>query len=233
MARHIGMVGISPTGAALCYRQIFRHARTRLDPREHPRLTVTSLPLIDFVDAVHAGDWHRVGSLLRLGADALAAAGAELCFTPDNVVQHAIPLISRHSSIPWISMAETVADHLARDGRTVVGILGTRNVTSGSTYQAHLGLRGIRIHKPHDAEADIIERIVLTELVHGSVSTQSTQALHTIVEQMGQRGCDAVLFGCSEAPILVEQGNWALPTYDACDIIARHVLEASIGPAAS
>ncbi|MBX3322715.1 MAG: aspartate/glutamate racemase family protein [Phycisphaeraceae bacterium] len=230
MAKHIGMVGISPVGAALCYRQLFRHARANLPPHEHPAFTMHSLPLHGFLEAVRRDDWHRVAALLRQSVDILANAGAQICFTPDNMVQHALPLIARNSPIPWISMAETVAETISKDGRTLVGIIGTTIVTSGSTYQAHLGVKGIRIHKPQHDEADTIQRIILEQLVHGVLDDASLDALHAIVVQMKERGCDAVLFGCSEAPLLVEKGDWALPVYDSNDIVAREVFNRSTQP---
>src|SRR5687767_1467118 len=65
VAKHIGIVAVSPEGAALFYRQIFRQASHLLEPHLHPRVSLHNEPLALYIDAVRAGDWHAVGELLR------------------------------------------------------------------------------------------------------------------------------------------------------------------------
>jgi aspartate racemase len=218
------MVAVSPVGASLCNRQIFRHAREKITTGDDPIVTIHNLPLARYIAAIRADDWHTVAAMLRQSAAVLAGAGAEICFTPDNMVQHAVPMVATTSAIPWINMADIVADAVAADSRAVVGIIGTTIVTSGSTYQATLGMRGVKIHKPTPEEAEIAERIIFKELAYGSVLPDSLKALRTIAHSMRDRGCDALLFGCSEGPALEEGGDWPLPTYDACTIVAGEVL---------
>ena len=131
MTSHIGIVAVSPEGASLCHRQIFRHASALLEPHAHPVVSMHNLPLADYVDAVRAGDWHAVGALLRQSADVLASCGASFCFTPDNAVQHGVHLARVGSPIPWLDMTDIVAGAVEDDGRTTVGILGTSVVTRG------------------------------------------------------------------------------------------------------
>jgi len=227
---HIGMVAVSPVGASLCNRQIFRLAREMITTGEHPTVTIHNIPFARYIAAVRADDWVTVAAMLRQSASILAAAGAEICFTPDNMVQHAIPMVATTSAIPWVNMADRVADAIAADSRAVVGIIGTTIVTSGSTYQATLGMRGIKIHKPTDDEAGIAERIIFQELAYGRVLPDSLHALRSIALSMRDRGCDALLFGCSEGPALEEGGDWPLPTYDACTIVAGEVLRRACEP---
>lgn len=224
MPKHIGMVAVSPVGASLCNRQLFRYARQTLGHTEHPTVTIHNIPFAAYIDAVRGGHWVTVASMLRDSAEILANAGAQIVFTPDNMVQHAVPMVESSCSIPWVNMAELVAQAIANDNRVTVGILGTTIVTSGSTYQATLGIRGVRIHKPTPEEAEIVEHIIFEELAYGSLMPESLQAIRTVACAMRDRGCDAILFGCSEGPELDDRGDWPLPTYDACSIVAAEVL---------
>lgn len=225
VAKHIGIVAVSPEGAALFYRQIFRRAAHMLEPHDHPRVTLHNEPLALYIDAVKAGDWHTVGDLLRRSAEILAAAGAAFCITPDNAVQHAIQLAEAGSPIPWLTMPELVAKAVELDGRKVVGLIGTKMVTTGSTYQTILGLRGIQVLAPEADESDAMDRIIFSELIYGEIRPQSQAAVLLIIEHLARRGCEGVILGSSEAPLLVTQENAALPIYDAADLLARGAVQ--------
>jgi aspartate racemase len=225
VAKHIGIVAVSPEGAALFYRQIFRRAAQMLDPHDHPRVTLHNEPLALYIDAVKSGDWHAVGDLLRRSAGILASSGAAFCLTPDNAVQHAIHLAEAGSPIPWLTMPELVATAVAQDGRKVVGVVGTKMVTTASTYQTHLGLRGIQVLVPEPQEAEEMDRIIFSELIYGEIRPESQATVLRIIERLAERGCEGVILGSSEAPLLVTQENAPLPVYDAADLLARGAVQ--------
>jgi aspartate racemase len=225
VAKHIGIVAVSPEGAALFYRQIFRRAAQMLDPHDHPRVTLHNEPLAFYIDAVKAGDWHAVGDFLRRSAEILANSGATFCITPDNAVQHAIHLAEAGSPIPWLTMPELVAKAVEQDGRKVVGVIGTKMVTTSATYQTHLGLRGIQVLAPELEEAEDLDRIIFSELIYGEIKAESQAAVLRIIDHLAQRGCEGVILGSSEAPLLVTQENASLPIYDAADLLARGAVQ--------
>src|SRR5262249_21025816 len=92
VSSHIGIVGVSPEGAALFYRQVTRQAARLLPPNEQPRISVHNEPLEAYISAIRKDDWHAVGRLLRRSAELLGRCGAEFCLTPDNAVQHGVQL---------------------------------------------------------------------------------------------------------------------------------------------
>lgn len=225
MARHIGIVAVSPEGAALFYRQIFREAARVLPTDQHPRVSLHNEPLAHYIAAIRENDWHRVGDLLRRSAVILAQCGAEFCLTPDHAVQHGVHLAEAGSPIPWLAMPDLVASAVEADRRRIVGLIGTRMVTTGSTYQTHLGLRGIQVLVPEPDQADLIDRIIFTELIYGDIRPASQQAVLGIISRLAQRGCEAVILGSSEAPLLVTPDNAPLPVYDATEILARGAVQ--------
>lgn len=224
---------MSPEGAALFYRNIFRQAAHLVEPHDLPRVTLHNEPLALYIDALKGGDWHAVAGLLRGSAEILARSGAEFCLSPDNAVQHGIQLAESGSPIPWLTMPDLVAKAVEADRRKVVGVIGTRMVTAGSTYQTHLGIRGIQVLAPEADECEEMDRIIFSELIFGEIRPTSQARVLGIIEHLAARGCEGVILGSSEAPLLVTQQNSRLPVYDAADILARGALQrASGGPGA-
>ena len=230
MTKHLGIVAVSPEGAALFYRQIFRHAAQVLDQHLFPRVSLHNEPLAHYIDAVRGGDWHVVGELLRRSAEILARCGAQFCVTPDNAVQHAIHLAEAGSPIPWLTMPDLVAQAVVKDQRKTVGLIGTKMVTSGSTYQTHLGLKGVRVLTPDPDEADALDRIIFSELIFGQIRRESQAAVVRTVDRLAERGCEGVVLGMSEAPLLLTPDNCRLPVYDAADLLAAGAVHLAMRP---
>lgn len=221
VAKHIGIVAVSPEGAAVFYTQLSRQCSRLVLPHQHPRISLHNEPLAFFLDAIRKDDWHTVGQLLRRSAEFLARCGAQFCMSPDNIVQHAAHLAESGSPIPWLTMSDLVADAVGADGRKTVGVIGAKMVTSSSTYQTHLGLRGIHVLPPEPGEAELLDQIIFGELIYGHIRPESRQAVLGIINALERRGCEAVILACSEAPLLVTSENSCLPVYDAANILAE------------
>lgn len=221
MSRHIGIAAVSPEGAALFYRHISRQASRLLGPHEQPRISIHNEPLALYIDAIHHNDWHTVGRLLRRSADILAGCGAQFAISPDNVVQHAVQLAEVGSPIPWLTMPDLVAQRINADNRKTVGVIGTKKVMTSSTYQVHLGLRGVHVLAPSDAEADTIDEIIYGELIYGTSRPESREFVGQMISHLAGRGCEGVILACSEVPLLVSPESSCLPLYDPAEILAE------------
>lgn len=228
MTKHIGIVGVSPEGASLCYQQLFRHAAVMLEPNLHPTVSMHNIPLAQYIRAVRQDDWRGVANLLRESAERLASIGAEFCFTPDNAVQHAVQLAEANSPIPWLKMTNAVADRIQEDKRQVVGVIGTRYVTLGSAYQTDLGMRGIKLVRPSDEDAADLDRIIFNELVYGIIEEESRAAMMRVIRRLSEHGCEGIILGSSEAPLLITAEVCDVPLYNASDIMAEQALRYAI-----
>lgn len=231
MTKHIGIVAVSHEGAALFYRQIFRQASHLVrDAHQHPKVSLHNEPLADYIDAVRVSDWEEVGRLLQKSARILAACGASFCMSPDNAVQHAVHIAEAGSPIPWLTMPDLVAQSVAADGRRVVGVLGTKWVTTASTYQTHLGLKGIKVVVPTPEDADVLDNIILNELIYGEIQPKSQARVLAIIDHLAERGAEAIILASSEAPLAVNAANCSLPLYDAANILARGAVLRALKP---
>ncbi len=228
MSSHIGIVGVSPEGAALFYRLVTRHAGRLRSPNDQPRISLHNEPLAAYIDAIRKDDWHAVGRLLRRSADLLARCGASFCLTPDNAVQHGVQLAEVGSPIPWLTMPDLVGESLAKDGRKTVGILGTKLVAHSSSYQTHLGLRGILLLAPEDPEAETVDQIIFGELIYGYARPESRELVAKVIRRLCERGCEAVILASSEIPLVVSQDESPCPLYDSAEILAQAAVERTL-----
>ncbi len=229
VARHIGIVGVSPEGAALFLQRLSRLAAA--NGGDHPRVSLHNEPLALYIEAIQADDWHRIADLLRRSASMVAACGAEVCLTPDNAVQYAIQLAEHDSQIPWLSIPELVADALARENRTKVGLLGTKWVTRGAAFQTMLGMRGIQVLSPADDDADRLDEIILSELIYGKTLPSSNAEVISIATRLQERGCESLIVGSSEVPLMLNSSNSPLPLFDSAEILASRAISLDpIGP---
>ncbi|HVH08009.1 MAG TPA: amino acid racemase [Myxococcota bacterium] len=218
------MVAVSAEGAALCYRTICAEGAAALGPHDHPEITLHATPLARYVEHLDAGRWDEIGLLLLASAEKLARAGAELLVCPDNTVHPAIDAIRAASPRPWLHIAEEVADVAAARGLRALGVLGTRTLMEGPVYPARLAAKGIAHRIPDAAARERIDRIIFDELVYGRFEEPARAAFCAVIDGFARSGCDGVVLGCTEIPLLVGPADSALPLLDSTRILARAAL---------
>ena len=126
-------------------------------------------------------------------------------------------------------IAEVVADQAARDGRTRVGVLGTKYLMDSPLYPRAFATRGIAAEVPGGDDRQLINRVILDELVNGVVTATSRQEYVRIIERLAARGCDAVALVCTEIPLLMTPDVSPLPTLDSTRLLARTAFDAAVG----
>lgn len=225
---HIGIVGVSPEGASIFYRLLSRHAGRLRAPNDQPRISLHNEPLSVYLDAIRNNDWHAVGKHLRKSAEHVARCGAGFCLTPDNAVQHGVQLAEVGSPIPWLTMPDLVGEAVNQDKRKVVGILGTKLVMHSSTYQTHLGLRGIQVLAPDARQAEFVDRVIFDELIYGYSRPESHAMLVNIVLSLREQGCEAIVLASSELPLVLGEESCPLPLYDSAEILAEAAVARTI-----
>ena len=232
MPQHIGIVACSAEGAALCYRTICTEGASLLGPHAHPEVSVHTPSLASYVDCLNRGDIQAVGKLMLASATKLSSIGADFLICPDNTIHQAFSYVEPRSPRPWLHIAEVVAAEAASRRYQLLGITGTRWLVDSSVYPDRLRTRGIRYLRPNDAERDEIDRIIMDELVCGVFKTDSTKYLQAVVGQMKAQGCDAVVLGCTELPLVLNDSNSPLPVLDSTRLLARAALYRATGEGA-
>jgi aspartate racemase len=224
MIRHIGIVAVSAEGAALCYRTICTEAPAILGRHAHPEITMHTFPLSAYMRPIDNGDWQAVGDMLLASADKLRVAGAQLVICPDNTVHEGLDLVRERSPLPWLHIAEEVASVAAARGHKRLLVLGTRYLMEGPVYAAKLRARNLDFEIP---DADVRERIntlTFEELVYGRFEEPARMYFQEVIRGARARGCDAVVLGCTEFPLLIAEADSPLPVLDSTRILARAAL---------
>jgi aspartate racemase len=226
---HIGIVGCSAEGAALCYRTICTEAEAQLGRHRHPEVSLHTPDFSRYVARLEAGDREGVAALMLESADKLARAGASFLICPDNTIHDAFGLMVPRSPLPWLHIAEVVAREAAARGLRRLAILGTRWLVDSEVYPMQLEARGIAWQRPDERERDAIARIIMDELVKGIQRPEQVAVLQGVIARMRQQGCDGVILGCTELPLILDDGNSSLPTLDSTRLLARAALGRAIG----
>lgn len=231
MTQHIGIVACSAEGAALCYRTICAEGEALLGPHAHPEVSLHSLSLADYVDNLNRGDLRGVGDLMLTSANRLAAAGADFLICPDNTIHQAFHHVEPRSPRPWLHIAEVVAQAAVARGHRRLGITGTRWLVDSEVYPQALAAHGLQAVRPEVAEREEIDRIIMGELVRGVFKPESVARFQAVFARLQREGCDAVVLGCTEIPLIMSNANSPLPTLDSTRLLARAALARATGSA--
>jgi aspartate racemase len=228
MLDHIGIVACSAEGAALCYRTICVEGAQLLGAHAHPEVSMHSHSLAAYVQCLDRDDWQGVGELMLASANKLAQIGADFLICPDNTIHQALPYVQARSPIPWLHIAEVVAEAAAGRGFKYLGLTGTRWLVDSEVYPEKLEARGLEYLRPSAAERDEINRIIMDELVCGVFKPDAVAFHRQVIGRMKDQGCDAVVLGCTEIPLIMNDGNSPLPTLDSTRLLARAALRRAV-----
>ncbi|MFT3779777.1 MAG: amino acid racemase [Ottowia sp.] len=225
---HVGIVGCSAEGAALCYRTLCAEGAARLGEHRHPPVSMHTPSLQDYVQCLERGDLDGVAALMLDSARRLQAAGAEFLICPDNTVHAAFDRVREASPLPWLHIAEVVAEEALRRGLRRVGLTGTAWLVASDVYPAALAARGIDCVRPTEAQRLEMGRRIMDELVPGRIEFATVRYFQSVVEHFRDVGCDAVILGCTEIPLVLSDANAALPTLDSTRLLARAALDRAL-----
>lgn len=228
MPRHIGIAACSAEGAALCYRTICVEGARLLGPHAHPEVSMHTPPLAQYVACLDRGDWEGVGELMLGSAQKLAKAGADFLICPDNTIHQALPCVEPRSPLPWLHIAEAVAAEAAARGFRRVGLTGTRWLVDSDVYPQKLAAQGLEYVRPDAGACAEMNRIIMDELVCGVFRPEAIACFQHVIRWMADAGCDAVVLGCTEIPLIMNDANSPLPTLDSTRLLARAALQRAV-----
>ncbi|HWM41616.1 MAG TPA: amino acid racemase [Burkholderiales bacterium] len=221
MTQHIGIAACSAEGAALCYRTICVEGAQFLGAHAHPEVSMHTPSLAEYMQLIYRDDWKGVGELMLASARKLGAVGADFLICPDNTLHQALPYVAPRSALPWLHIAEVVAAEAEVRGYRRVGLTGTRWLMEGPVYAKELV-------RPTPAEREEVNRIIMDELVCGQFKPAAVEYFQRVFGRMKDAGCDAVVLGCTEIPLIMNDANSPLPTLDSTRLLARAALRRAL-----
>jgi aspartate racemase len=224
MSLHIGIIACSGEGAALCYRTLCVEGAQLLGPHAHPEVSMHTHSLAEYEYYLDRGDLSGVGDLMLSSAGKLARIGADFLICPDNTIHQAVPYIESRLPLPLLHIADVVAAEASERGFHNVGLTGTRWLVESDVYPEKLAARGLACVRPSITERDETHSIIMDELVNGVFKPESIACLQRIIGRMKDSRCDAVILGCTELPLIINDATSPLPTLDSTRLLARAAL---------
>ncbi len=228
MPQHIGIVACSSEGAALCYRTISLEGSILMGKHDHPEVSMHNHSLAEYMKCIENNDWPGVAELMLSSAEKLAKAGADFLICPDNTIHQPFDLIEHRSPRPWLHIAQEVGSEAVRRGYKRLGVLGTRYLMEGQVYPEKLKAKGVDFRTPGAKEREKINQIIFDELVNAQFLPRSLAYFTEVIRTLKDEGCDAVVLGCTEIPLLVTPESSPLPTLDSTRLLAHAALRRAI-----
>lgn len=215
----LGIIGgMSPESTAVYYTRINRLVNQALGGNHSAPLFIHSVGFEEIARCQREGDWRRAGDILAQSARTLQQAGAEGILLATNTMHKVAPQIEAAISVPFLHIIDGVAEAVAAQGISQVGLLGTRFTMQDAFYREALAARGIRTIVPDVAAQEEIHRIIFEELCHGCFLPASRDYYLRTVVQLAQNGAQGVILGCTEISLLINPGDTALPLFDTTEI---------------
>ena len=228
MSKHIGIVACSYEGAALCYKTICNEGANFLGEHAHPEVSLHTHPLNEYMKYIEPGDWNGVAKLMISSAKKLTKIGAQILICPDNTIHQSFSIVQKEITTPWLHIAEEVAIEAEKNKYKKIGILGTKFLMEGPVYPDKLVEYKFHYEIPIEKQRIQINSFIFNELVYGIIKEQSKQYFLKVIDEFKSKGCDSVVLGCTEIPLIVLPHESSLPTLDSTRILARAALKHAI-----
>lgn len=226
----IGLIGgMSWESTIPYYRQINETIKERLGGLHSAKLVLYSVDFHEIERLQHAGNWEAAGAILAEAARSLEAAGAAFLVLCTNTMHKVASRIEAAVAIPLLHIADPTANDIKRAGHSVVGLLGTRFTMEQAFYRDRLSERhGLRVIVPDTEDRELIHRIIYEELCLGVVKPASRNEYQRIMGWLASQGAQAIILGCTEISLLVNQQDSAVPLFDTTAIHARMAAEEAL-----
>ncbi len=230
MMKTIGLLGgMSWESTASYYRLINEGIKSELGGLHSARICMVSVDFDEIEMLQHQGNWSATADLLSQSARAIEAGGADGLLICTNTMHKVAPEIESAISIPLLHIADATAQRLVADGIKRVGLLGTRFTMEQGFYKDRITSNfGIEVLVPETVARERVHQIIYSELCLGQIKPESREEYLHIIAQLYRQGAEAIILGCTEIALLVQQSHTDVPLYDTTRIHAEAAVNWSV-----
>ncbi|MGS2721828.1 aspartate/glutamate racemase family protein [Paraglaciecola aestuariivivens] len=218
----IGLIGgMSWESTVSYYQMINQGIKARLGGLHSAKLVMVSVNFAEIEQLQHQGNWQQTAEILAKAARALEAAGADFFLICTNTMHKVADQVCQAVSIPLLHIADATALQLSLDNIHKVALLGTQFTMSQGFYKNRIQDNfDIEVITPSDPEQQLIHQIIYQELCLGQVKPESRLSYLRIIENLQKQGAQAVILGCTEIGLLMQQTHTSCKLYDTTAIHA-------------
>ncbi|MCK9214763.1 MAG: aspartate/glutamate racemase family protein [Rhodoferax sp.] len=218
----LGLIGgMSWESTLPYYRQINETVKAALGGLHSARIILYSVDFADIEQLQASGQWRAAGALLADVAQKLEGAGADALVLCTNTMHKVADAITEAVDIPLLHIADPTALAIQQAGHTTVGLLGTRFTMEQDFYRRRLEQHGLTVLTPAQADRELVHQIIYQELCLGQINDTSRQTYLRVIAELGARGAQAVILGCTEIAMLIQSEDCPLPLFDTTALHAR------------
>jgi aspartate racemase len=222
----IGLIGgMSWESSDHYYRLINELVKARLGGLHSARCVLASLDFAEIEPLQRAGSWDEAGAILHRAALALERAGADVLLICANTMHKVADHVTRGLGIPLLHIADVTAARVRAAGLRRVALLGTRYVMEQDFYRERLAGHGLEVRVPGPDDRQEVNRVIFEELVVGKVLPASKARYLAVMQEMAAGGAEAVIAGCTEIGMLVQQRDLAVPLFDTTELHAQAAVD--------
>ena len=226
----IGMIGgMSWESTVSYYKALNRGVKEALGESHSAKIWLYSLDFEEIKTLQHQGEWQKAAKILSDAAQKVEAAGADFLMICANTMHKVAAEVQAEISIPLLHIADVTAEKLIADDVRKVGLLGTQFTMDEAFYKGRVRERyGIEVIVPGKADQEIVHNIIYSELIMGEIKDDSRQRYLEVIAQLHAQGAQAVILGCTEIALLVQQNHTRVPLYDTTEIHAAQAVKLAL-----
>ena len=229
--KKIGLVGgVGWRSTSEYYRLINEEVERRLGGLRSMPLALESLDFAQVRRHVDAGDEEALVDLYLGAAQRLESAGAQLLALCSNAAHARIHRVREHVRVPVIHIADAVCAAARSQGHTHVGLLGTRETMQRPFMKDVLAASGLQVHVPGEADQAWLHATIFGVLEQGRQTREHQAQLLQVVDRLAHAGAQAVVLGCTELPLLLGDGQSAVPCLDTTRLHAHALVDVALAP---
>ncbi|MGI2027103.1 aspartate/glutamate racemase family protein [Endozoicomonas acroporae] len=226
----IGLIGgMSWESTLSYYKGINEGVKTSRGGLHSAKVALYSVDFAEIEKLQHQGEWNKTAEILSAAARSVEAGGADFFLICTNTMHKVAEAVEKSVAIPLVHIADATGELLVKDGIKRVGLLGTRFTMEQAFYKNRLLDKfGIDVVIPDEAEREVVHQVIYTELCLGQINNASRSQYLKIISSLHNQGAEAVILGCTEIALLVQQTQTAIPLYDTTEIHAQKAVKLAI-----
>jgi len=224
--KKVGIVGgIGPASTLDYYRGIIKGGQEKA--AAYPGMVINSISMTDMLALVAAEKWDELVSMMLKAIQELANAGAEFAAIASNTPHIVFSEVEKKSPLPLISIVEETCAYAQGKGCKSVVVVGTRFTMSSGLYTEALEKCGIAAFIPTAEEQEIIHNIIFPNLENGIVLPEEKKIMLDLMNELITRfKADALLLGCTELPLIIQEGEVNALLLDTAQIHIKAIVKA-------
>ena len=229
--KKFGLVGgMGPESTIPYYHDIVYGVQEALGELIFPELSIESVNVFEVLRLCGEKQYDKLTEYLLGAINNLAKSGADFAAVSANTPHIVFDKLKEQSPIPLISIVEATCEEAKLRGLKKIGLLGTIFTMTGEFFKAPFVKNGIQIIVPTESEIELVNDKISTELELGIVKEETLLFFQKVISRMkNEDGIEAIVLGCTELPLLLNDEVSPVPCLDTMQIHVRSIIKTIVG----